>query len=252
MTVIALDSIAVTGVNSSIYIGQTDQLTATETFTDGSTSNLTGTVTWTSLSPSVASVSAGLVTADTPGSAQITATFGVTTGSFTVTVLALGTIIVSPSQPQMQLGSDIQFSAQNNNGVITQQATWASSDPTTLTVVSGRPLSGLAIARGIGSATLTATLGTNQTSVTVNVTAALTSRLAITANPVDSTLSVYTVNNTDGSLAPYTYSVLPSTMVSPVNVLVAPSGQFAYVAVQGGVGALAITSASGTSTPLGF
>lgn len=246
-----LRSIAVTGASPSIYVGQTVQLTATGTFSDGSTSNLTATATWNSPSPTVASVSGGLVTGVGAGSAVITASSGGVSGSFTVTVSAAGSVILSPSLPQLPLGSTLQVSASNNTGNVTGQVTWTTSDPTTFTVVSGGPLSGLITARKVGTATLTATLGGNQTPVMVTVTAAPTSRLAITANSGDSTLSVYTVNNASGSLTPYTYSVLPSTMVDPVNLLVGPTGQFAYVAVKGGVGVLAITSTSGTSSPLG-
>lgn len=247
-----LQSIAVTAASSSIYTGQTLQLTATGTLSDSSTTVLTSTATWNSLSPAVATVSAGLVTGVAPGTAGITASSGgITSAPFTVTVAAAGAILIAPTQPQLQLGSTLQVSASNNTGDITNQVAWTTSDPTTLTVVSGGPLGGLITARKVGSATLTATLGSNHTPVTVTVTAAPTSRFAITANPGDSTLSLYTVNNTSGSLAFYTYSLLPGTLVDPVNVLVGPTGEFAYVAVQGGVGALAITTVAGTSTPIG-
>jgi len=246
-----LASITVTGAGSSLYVGGTLQLTATGTFSDGSTNNLTSTAAWTSLTPAVATVTGGLVTGVSAGTASITATASGITGSLTVTVAAAGAILVNPTQGQLQLGSTLQFSAQTNSGDVTQQATWTSSDPATLTVVSGGPLSGLVTARAVGSATVTATLGTNQTPVTVTVAAAPTTRFAITANPADSTLSVYTVNNTSGSLTPFTYSALPNTLVNPVNVLVDPAGQFAYVAVNGGVGVLSITSVTSASTLLG-
>jgi 6-phosphogluconolactonase (cycloisomerase 2 family) len=251
ITVVALQSIAVTGPTATIFAGRTVQLTATGTYTNNSTGPVTATATWNSLSPGVATVSGGLVTGVSAGTAKITASSGGVSGFFTVTVYAAGSIMVTPTQAQVQLGSTVQLTAQLITGNITSTAAWTTSDPITLTVVSGGPLGGLVTARKFGSATITATMGANQTSVTVTVTAAPTVRLAITANPADSTLSVDTVNDTTGTLTPYTYTALPSALVSPVNVLVDPTGQFAYVAVNGGVGVLKITSASGTSTPLG-
>src|SRR5580704_14268593 len=59
--VIALASIGVTPPAPQVAAGGTTQLTATGTYTDGSTKDLTPTATWVSSAPSVATVSAGLV-----------------------------------------------------------------------------------------------------------------------------------------------------------------------------------------------
>ena len=73
-----LDSIAVSPVSQSLAVGQTSQLTAVGTFGNAahlSTQNLTSTVTWSSSTPSVASVtSSGMVTALAPGTTSIVAT----------------------------------------------------------------------------------------------------------------------------------------------------------------------------------
>ena len=53
----ALVSIAVTPANPSIVSGANQQFTATGTYTDGSTQNLTSTVNWSSSSPGVATIS---------------------------------------------------------------------------------------------------------------------------------------------------------------------------------------------------
>ena len=53
-----LSSISVTSASSSVTVGQTIQLTATGTYSDGSAQNLTNSATWSSSSASVATISA--------------------------------------------------------------------------------------------------------------------------------------------------------------------------------------------------
>jgi len=72
-----LDSIAISPVSQTVTVGQTSQFSAIGTFGNGShlsSQNVTSTVTWSSSTPSVASVTAaGLVTALAPGTTLITA-----------------------------------------------------------------------------------------------------------------------------------------------------------------------------------
>ena len=56
VNVLALTSIAVTPANPSVAKGLTQQFTATGTYTDGSTADLTSQVTWASATPSVATI----------------------------------------------------------------------------------------------------------------------------------------------------------------------------------------------------
>jgi uncharacterized protein YjdB len=102
-----LESIAVTPVNPSIGVAATEQFTATGTYSDGSTLNLTSTATWSSSSTSVATIAAGgLATAVAVGSTTITATSGTVTGTTTLSVNAPGgstsgstAILVIPAPP---------------------------------------------------------------------------------------------------------------------------------------------------------
>ena len=73
-----LQSIAVTPSNPSISPSKTQQFTATGTYSDGSTKNITTTVTWASSNNAVATIgtSTGLATGMTAGTSQITATLG--------------------------------------------------------------------------------------------------------------------------------------------------------------------------------
>jgi len=82
-----LVSLAVTSATNSITVGQTQQLTATGTFSDNSTQNLTTTAAWVSSVPTVATISStGLVTAVAPGSSAITASQSNIVGTLILTV----------------------------------------------------------------------------------------------------------------------------------------------------------------------
>jgi sugar lactone lactonase YvrE len=83
---IALTSIAVTPVNPSIA-GHTQQFTATGTYSDGSTQNLTDSVTWTSGTTATATITAtGLATGLAIGTSKITASSGSISGMTALTV----------------------------------------------------------------------------------------------------------------------------------------------------------------------
>ncbi len=91
ITAATLVSLSVSPSPVSLSVAGTRALTATGTMSDGSTQDLTTSVTWTSLSAGVADVSNaagthGLVTGVAPGSATIRAAQGGVTGQVTVTV----------------------------------------------------------------------------------------------------------------------------------------------------------------------
>jgi len=82
-----LVSIAIAPDAASVATGAPQQLTATGTYSDGSTQNLTTSVAWASSNSSIAGVSsAGLATAVAPGNTTITATSGSTRGTATLIV----------------------------------------------------------------------------------------------------------------------------------------------------------------------
>src|SRR5882757_9399790 len=90
----SLVSIAVTPANPSIAKGLTQQFTATGTYSNSTTQDLTSTVSWTSSNPSIASIAAsgGLATAAAPGSATISASMSGITGTTTLTVTAAAVV----------------------------------------------------------------------------------------------------------------------------------------------------------------
>lgn len=80
-------SIAVAGVTTLSGVGQTAQLTATATLSDGTTQNVTALATWASSNTAIATVSSGgLVTAVTSGSVTITATYQGKSSTATITL----------------------------------------------------------------------------------------------------------------------------------------------------------------------
>lgn len=88
-------SIQVTPANSTIVVGATQQFTATATFSDNTTGDITSTAGWSSANTAVATInSSGLATAVAPGSTTIFASSGLEGGSTTLTVTAVVPIVV--------------------------------------------------------------------------------------------------------------------------------------------------------------
>lgn len=80
-------SVAVSGATSLFQQGQTAQLTATATLSNGLTENRTSSATWSSSASGVVQVSAsGLMTAQGEGNATVTAAVGSARGTLNVTV----------------------------------------------------------------------------------------------------------------------------------------------------------------------
>lgn len=182
-----LSLISVTPTTPTVALGDTVQLVATGMFTDGSTQVMTSTVAWSSGTLAKATVSAGgLVLTKALGAVVITATSGTVSGSTTVTVGAprLVSIAVTPGSPIVPLGSTLQLTATGTYSDASTQvlsgATWASDNTARATVST----SGLATARALGTANITATLSGVTGTVPLSVTTAALVSLAITpANP---------------------------------------------------------------------
>ena len=99
----SLSSIAVTPANNNIPVGQPKQYTATGTFSDGSTQDLTSSVTWSSSAANFATItSSGMVTTVAAGSTTITATMGSKSGSTGLVVVDLTVPAGTGSSGDMQ------------------------------------------------------------------------------------------------------------------------------------------------------
>ena len=99
----------------SVAKGLAQQFTATGTYTDGSTVNLTSQVTWASATPSVATISStGLATGVAQGTSVITATLGTVTSpgdTLTVTVPLVASVAIVPSVASPTYGQALTFTA---------------------------------------------------------------------------------------------------------------------------------------------
>jgi len=157
-----LVSIAVTPTTASVPEGMTRQFKATGTYGDGTTRDITHSVTWTSSATSIATVnSAGLVTGMAAGGpVTLTAMRATLSGStqLTVTPAVVVGITVTPATASIMSGATQQFTAtgtlsNNTTTDLTSSVTWTSSNTGAVTVNA----SGLASGIGIGSATIMAT-----------------------------------------------------------------------------------------------
>jgi hypothetical protein len=96
VTPAVLSTIAVTPADPEIYAGGTQQMTATGTYTDKTTQDLTTQVTWSSSNTNIATISnaagsQGLATTTTTtGSTTITAAFGSVSGATTLSTYIIG------------------------------------------------------------------------------------------------------------------------------------------------------------------
>jgi uncharacterized protein YjdB len=162
-------------INASIQPGTTQQFTATATFGDGSTGDVTSQVAWTSSNPAIATISSsGLATGITFGTVIIS---GNCQCYITNTNLFIGTqtstitsIAVAPANAGVAVGSTQQFiatalSSSGTTSIITSVASWTSSNTAVATVSS----SGLATGVSAGTATITASSNGIQGTATLTV-----------------------------------------------------------------------------------
>jgi len=167
VTAPVLVSIAVTPAAPSIALGTQQQFTATGTYSDGSTQNLTGSASWSSSAPNVATIAGGgLASSVATGATTISAASGSVTGlaTLTVTPATLVSIAVTPSAPTVTLGNTEQFTAtgtysDSSTQNITTTVTWASGNSAVATISNAAGSQGLAASVGLGTSAITATLG---------------------------------------------------------------------------------------------
>jgi len=177
-----LTSIQVTPFSPTFSIGQSINLSATGTYSDGSTQNLTNSVIWSSTNPAVAAVdSSGVASAVGHGTATITAASGSVSASTPVIVEGtLSSIQVTPASDAVLAGTSQQFTATGSfsDGTtenLTNSVTWTSSNTGIATINA----SGLASGVTSGSITITATSG----SVSGSTSFAVTQPIFVTPPP---------------------------------------------------------------------
>ncbi|MDQ1389445.1 MAG: trimeric autotransporter adhesin, partial [Acidobacteriaceae bacterium] len=182
-----LVSIVLSPANPSLSLDSTEQFTAAGTFTDGSTQNVTSAVTWSSDTPTVATVNAGgLVIPLADGTTDITATSGTVSAStaLIVTEVPLVSINVNPAVANVAMGTTQQFTATgtySDSSVqdITATVHWSSSDGTLATVSNDTGTAGLASTLGSGAVTILASSGTISGFANLTVTPAALMSIAV-------------------------------------------------------------------------
>jgi phospholipase C len=264
VTPAALVSIAVTPATPSIALGTTEQFAATGTFTDGSTQNLTGSVIWTSDTPTVATVSdtfgtLGLATSVSSGTANISATQGTITGStlLTVSMAVLTAITVNPPAASIALGTSQPFTAtgtfsDGSTQDVTVTSYWTTTDATVATISNAQGSQGLATSVGVGMITVTATSGAMSGNGSLTVTGAALVSIALT--PQNPAIALGTSQAfdavgtyTDGTTQDLTTTANWTSSAAGIAVISNTPGSQG-VATSAGVGATTISVAQGSVT----
>jgi trimeric autotransporter adhesin len=185
--------ITVTPDDLTLGIGINLQFTATATYSDGSSQDLSTGVTWSSSSPSVTTInSSGMATTVAAGSTAITATVGAFSDTSTVTVVPahLVSIAVTPATPSIAVGTTVQFTAvgsfDDGSTQLLTSLTWSSSSTSVVSIDS----MGFASSTGTGTATITARSGGVSGTASLTVTAATLVSIAVA--PANSSMAVGT------------------------------------------------------------
>ena len=175
ITVIApvLESIQIAPSTTQIIEVQTASFTATGTLSDGTQSDITNTVLWSSNDTSIASINSnGIATGNSPGTAIITGTSGSIEGDATLSVTAATLVSISLSIPtEVEEGWTDLLNATGDydNGETADISTlivWTSGD-TSIATISGNTIQG----ESNGTVTVTASLNGVETSGNINVIA---------------------------------------------------------------------------------
>lgn len=261
-----LVSIAVTPANPTLSAGFTQQFTATGTFSDGTTENLTSQVTWISSSGAVAAISnspgsQGLAAGLSPGSTTLTAMLHGVSGSTTLTVTSavLVSIAVTPANPTLSAGFPQQFTAtgtfsDSTTENLTDEVTWISANVAIAAISNSPGSQGLAKGLRQGSTTITAMLMgiSGQTTMTVTCPA-----ITITTGselPEGTIFRNYDVQlQTAGGIQPIIFSLVSGSL--PSGLTLTSSGRISG-RIEANFGDYNFTiqavSNCGTSTTKGF
>ena len=169
-----LAAVAIAPTTGTLPLGISQRFTATGTYADGHTADVSDSVTWTSSAPAVADIGAatGLADALTLGATTITATSGSVSGTLSLNTVAatIQSMVIAPATLQTGVGITRHFTAtgtfsDGSVADVSASATWATQTAGVASVSNGAA-SGLAL----GTTSVTATLGTVAASANVAVT----------------------------------------------------------------------------------
>ena len=202
VTVTGVESITINKTETSIYVGGTENLTATIAPSDV----INNTLIWSSSDTNVATVDQnGLVTAKKLGTATITAT--ATDGSgvsalCVVTVTGITNIMLNKSETSIYVeGTETLTATVTPNDVIYNTITWTSSNPNVATVNQN----GVVTAKALGTAVITAATTDGS---------GISASCEVTVNGVEN----ITLNNTEISMYIGDTETLTAN-ISPIDVI---------------------------------
>ncbi len=218
VTPATLTSITLTPASVNLAAGMSQQFTATGTFSDGSTQDLTNSLTWATSAASVATVnSTGNVTVLQGGQVTLTATSnsGVTGSiALTTTNAVVTSIAVTPGAVSLVAGQLQQFAAtatlsDGSQQTVTSSVHWSVPNSTNATVSNSIVSNGLLSTTAAGNVTVVATMNGVSGQATASVSNAQLVSLVVTPNPlslpagITASLAV-TGTYTDGTTATLT------------------------------------------------
>jgi 6-phosphogluconolactonase (cycloisomerase 2 family) len=228
---VSLQSISIAPASVTVPLGLKQQFTATGTYSDGTTKDLTSSATWSVAPSGMATVAGGLATTVAAGSATITATSGSvnSTATLTITPPALTSITITPSSADLILGTTQDFIAtgtltNNTTTDLTSTAQWTSSNASIVSVLKSAGRIGRVVPRGVGQATIQVQSGPIKGGADIHVSA-LKARFAYVAE--HSALSTYAVDDATGSLRPISNKSLPNSVSE---LVVDPTGKYVFAA----------------------
>jgi len=258
-----LVAITVTPSAPSFAKGLQQQLTATGSYSDGTTKDLTASASWNSSTASVASVNKGKVSALATGSSTILAsasdsvTGATVSGNTAVTITAatLVSIAVTPGSPSVALGLHQQFVAtgtftDHTTQDISATATWISSDATVASVSVGQVTT---IKQG--SANVSASL--NSVSGSTILTVAPAALVSVAVTPASASVAkgnkqqftatgTYTDNSTQNLSSTVTWTATSGVTIS--NTGLATGSAMGSATVKAAAGSMNSNNASLTVT----
>lgn len=191
-----LTSIEITAELSTIASRTSTKLSAKGNFSDLYSRDITDKVVWSSLTPSVAAFNStttpSRISAISPGTASVTATLDGVTSTYNLTVssASIKELAITPPNVLVANGGTTQYSvtalfSDSTTQDLTFDATWSSSAVGVAKISNDEATKGLATALNLGTATITATVGTTISS----------SKMIVTEAKIESiTLSEITLN----------------------------------------------------------
>ena len=181
-----LTAIQLTPATPSLPKGMTQTLTATATYSDQTSADITGAVAWVSANTSIATVTpSGVLTGAGVGSTTVTASLnGINsnTAAVTVTDAVLTAIQVTPATISLAKGYSQTLTAtaiysDQTSADISSSVAWISANTSIATVTP----SGVLMGAGVGSTTVTASLnGISSNTAAVTVTDAVLTSIQVT------------------------------------------------------------------------